>query len=342
MSNFDVNAIIQNADLRQLVEKAGGQPDQHGRCSCPIHGGNNENGFSIFHKDGRDYWKCWTGDCGAGDAIDFVKAWQGIDFKNACAFLGGDITSDPIAMEKSAQERLAKAKADHEETRLKVEARRAELQVAQMHLHYHNEMKQWGVDAWLARGIDESYQGLWTLGACDNRTIKYTDAKIAETIGKTRQYVSNYRTQLGIKPVSKWSRFIKLLGVRPDKEIAKIIGVTTGAVVRKRLRMGVRPVGSQRESMFQKFFSASLDNPEQYVRTEYGIIDVLTEDAIYELKPVLDLSAYQRSIGQLLIYKNAFPKKHLYIVSEEIKISENAKKTAAKHGIQILHLSSKG
>jgi len=127
---FDINVIIGNADLRQLVERAGGKPDNHGRCSCPIHGGQNETGFSIFTKDGRDYWKCWTGDCGAGDAIDFVKAWMGIDFKHACAFLGGDITSDPIAMEKSAQERLEKAKAEHEETRLKVEARRASVHCA--------------------------------------------------------------------------------------------------------------------------------------------------------------------------------------------------------------------
>lgn len=170
---FDVNSIIQNADLRQLVGRAGGQPDTHGRCSCPIHGGENESGFSIFNKDGRDYWKCWTGDCGSGDVIDFVKAWQGIDFKDACAFLGGDVASDPIAMEKSAQERLARAKVRHEEARLEVEARRAELQVAQIHLRYHNEMKQWGIDAWLARGIDESYQGFWSLGACDDRAIKY-------------------------------------------------------------------------------------------------------------------------------------------------------------------------
>jgi hypothetical protein len=170
---FDVNSIIQNADLGQLVERAGGQPDQHGRCACPLHGGENDNAFSIFHKDGRDYWKCWTADCGAGDAIDFVKAWQGVDFKGACAFLGGDVISDSAAMERSAKERLEKAKIEHEETRQKMEARRTELQVAQLHLHYHNEMKQWGVDAWLARGLDESYQGLWSLGACDDKMIMF-------------------------------------------------------------------------------------------------------------------------------------------------------------------------
>ena len=170
---FDVDGIIRNADLRQLVERAGGNPDGHGMGVCPLHGGQSENGFSIFHKDGRDYWKCWSGDCGAGDAISFVQKWQGLGFKEACAFLGGDIVSDPVAMEVSAKARLEKAKIEHEETRLKVEARRIELQAAQLHLEYHNKMKQWGIDAWLARGIDESYQGLWSLGSCDDKTIMY-------------------------------------------------------------------------------------------------------------------------------------------------------------------------
>ncbi len=170
---FNVDAIIQNADLRQLVERAGSQPDKNGRCCCPIHGGENSNGFSIFHKDGRDYWKCWTGDCGAGDVITFVQKWQGLDFKNACAFLGGDVASDPVAMEASAKIRLENAKAEHEKTRLQVEARRAELQVAELHLLYHNQMQQWGIEAWMQRGIDESYQGLWSLGACDDKKIMY-------------------------------------------------------------------------------------------------------------------------------------------------------------------------
>lgn len=165
---------------------------------------------------------------------------------------------------------------------------------------------------------------------------KYTDAKIAETIGKTRQYVSNYRKSLGIKPLGKWGNFINMLGKKPDKEIAQFLGVTVGAVTRKRLRMGIEPVGTQRERLFQKKFAASLENPEQYVKTEYGIIDIMTEESIYELKPTLDLSSYQRSLGQLLLYKNAFPKKKLYIVAEKIKIKENLIDTAKRLGIRII------
>ena len=84
---FDVNSIIQSSDLRQMAEKAGTEIDNHGRGKCPLHGGDNDNAFSIFHKDGRDYWKCFTADCGSGDVITFVQKWQGLNFKDACAFL---------------------------------------------------------------------------------------------------------------------------------------------------------------------------------------------------------------------------------------------------------------
>lgn len=174
MNKFNVEEILNNADLRDLVQKAGGVVDGHGRCACPLHGGLNDTAFSIFQKEGREVWNCFTGDdCGGGDAISFVMKWQGLDFKGACAFLGGDIASDPIAIEQSAKARLERAKEEHEKTRLIVEARRQELQVAQMHRHYHETMKEWGRLAWVGRGIDESYQGLWTLGACDDKCVNY-------------------------------------------------------------------------------------------------------------------------------------------------------------------------
>jgi hypothetical protein len=168
---FNPDVIIQSANLRQLVEQAGGEVDNHGRCACPLHGGQNTNAFSVFRKDGKDYWKCHSGDCGGGDVIDFVRVWQGMNFKDACAFLHGDVISDPIALEKSAAERLEKAKAEHEETRLKVEARRHELQAAQKHLLYHEQRKQWARDMWTGRGLDEGLQDFFTLGACENFSI---------------------------------------------------------------------------------------------------------------------------------------------------------------------------
>jgi len=173
MNKFNVEEILQKADLFDLVQKAGGQPDNSGRSVCPLHGGNNDNGFHIYQKDGLYLWNCFSGDCGGGDAITFVQKWQGLDFKGACLFLGGDVVSDPVAMEASAKERLERAKVEHEEARQRMEARRAELQDAQMHLHYHETMKDWARLEWVRRGLDESYQGLWTLGACDDKKIMF-------------------------------------------------------------------------------------------------------------------------------------------------------------------------
>lgn len=173
MNKFNVDDILNKADLYDLVRKAGGDLDKNGRCACPLHGGKNENGFHVYQKDGRDLFKCFTHDCGGGDAITFVMKWQGLDFKGACSFLGGDIVSDPAAIEASAKIRFERSQAEHEKARLKMEARRHELQLAQMHKHYHETMKEWGRIAWYERGIDESYQGLWMLGSCDDKCINY-------------------------------------------------------------------------------------------------------------------------------------------------------------------------
>jgi hypothetical protein len=168
---FDVESILAKADLRELVEHAGGKPDNHGRCPCPLHGGHDPNAFEIYTKDGKQLWNCFSGSCGGGDAISFVMAWQGMDFKRACAFLGGDTTSDPAEMHHLAEVRHKAAQEATEAARLIEEARRKELQQAAKHLFYHQTMKQWGVDMWNARGVNECYQGLWFLGACDDKII---------------------------------------------------------------------------------------------------------------------------------------------------------------------------
>jgi hypothetical protein len=170
---FDTEKLLQSVSLIDLVSRAGGNPDRDGRCSCPLHGGQNDSAFHVYKQDGREYWKCFTGDCGHGDAIDFVKAWQGLDFKGACAFLGGDVISDPKAMEESARRRHEAAVRQEESARLEREARQKELAQEQLHLYYHETMKDWGRIKWVERGIDESYQNLWSLGSCDDKRIMF-------------------------------------------------------------------------------------------------------------------------------------------------------------------------
>ena len=167
---FDVDKLTQKIRLEDLVTRAGGELHK-GHCACPLHGGDNPNGFSVFEKDGKQYWKCWTRSCGAGDVIDFVMVWQNKNFKQACLFLGGDILADPFEMERLARERHVKAVQEREAAQAKEEARRKELQVEQKHLYYHQHMSDFFINEWLNRGIDESYQGLWYLGGCADFVI---------------------------------------------------------------------------------------------------------------------------------------------------------------------------
>jgi hypothetical protein len=167
---FNTDQILSKTDLTDLVEKAGGVVKKN-RCACPIHGGHDITGFSIYNDNGRQHWKCFSGDCGGGDAIDFVMVWRGYDFKRACEFLGGDVQADPHEMKRLADERVAKAKAEYEDKQRRFEAARRELQVAERHLVYHQTMGEWARKMWIGRGLDEGMQDFWTLGACEDFVI---------------------------------------------------------------------------------------------------------------------------------------------------------------------------
>lgn len=168
---FDIESMLRKTNLSDLVARAGGGEIRKGHCPCPLHGGDNPTGFSIFEKDGREFWKCWTRDCGSGDVIDFVMVWQEKTFKEACEFLGGGTLSDPVEMEKLARERHAAAVLEREAAQQREDARRKELQAEQKHLAYHQSMNDFFINQWVQRGIDESWQGFFSVGACEDFVI---------------------------------------------------------------------------------------------------------------------------------------------------------------------------
>lgn len=169
---MNIELVISKTDLLDLVVKAGGDVDTRtGRGACPLHGGRDTNAFHVYTDGGKQYWKCFSGDCGGGDAIDFVKVWRGWDFKRAYEFLGGETQSDPAEMKRLADERHERARIELEDKQNRMEAARRELQVAERHLFYHKGMKQWAKDKWIERGIDEGMQEFWTLGACEDFVI---------------------------------------------------------------------------------------------------------------------------------------------------------------------------
>jgi hypothetical protein len=63
-------AITRNP-IDDYLRRVHGAELRHGRCACPIHGGDNPTGFSAWKKGGEEWrWKCFTGDCGSGDVLD--------------------------------------------------------------------------------------------------------------------------------------------------------------------------------------------------------------------------------------------------------------------------------
>lgn len=232
---FDTETILQNADLRQLVERAGGELRGNGRCACPLHGGQDNNAFAIYHKDGRDLWTCYSGDCGSGDAITFVQKWQGLDFKGACAFLGGDVVSDPAAMLASAKIREEHARIEAEAANARHEARRAELQAEHKHTIYHETMKQWAKDLWTARGLDEGLQEFFTLGACDNFSISpdyKTPTLTIPIFGEERNLLNiKHRLINPQKPNDKYRPETSGLGAFPPLLAVPEMGYDAGLII---------------------------------------------------------------------------------------------------------------
>ena len=165
---MNIEAVLQKTDLTELVRMAGGEPDRNGRCACPLHGGKDTNAFHVYTDSGKQKWKCFSHDCGGGDALDFVQKWRGWDLKQSYEFLGGEQQYDPQEMKRLADERHARAVIELEDKQRRMEAARKELQVAEKHLYYHQNMGAWAVNMWNARGLDEGLQAFFTLGGCDD------------------------------------------------------------------------------------------------------------------------------------------------------------------------------
>lgn len=234
---FNIDEILAKVNLSDLVARAGGELDNRGRCACPLHGGHNDNGFSVYQKDGKELWNCFSGDCGGGDAIAFVQAWQGLDFKRACQFLGGDVISDPVAMAESAKRRHEEAERKQAEAALKVEARRKELQQEEAYLRYHRSMQGWAVAEWERRGVPAGWHGFYYLGSCDDRVIKFKGQDhhtptLTIPIFDEQRNVLNVKHRLinPPKPTDKYRPECEGLGVFPPFLAMPELGYDGGAI----------------------------------------------------------------------------------------------------------------
>lgn len=235
MYSKNIDAVIAGTDLLDLVRKAGGEPDNKGRCACPLHGGKDTNAFHVYTDDGKQKWKCFSNDCGQGDALDFVRVWRGWDFKQAFEFLGGDVQSDPVEMKRLADERHEKARADLEDKQRRMDAARKELQVAEKHLYYHKTMGGWARDMWNKRGLDEGMQDFFTLGACDDFIVGsdyHTPTLTIPILGEQNELLNiKHRLVNPMKPKDKYRPETSGLGAFPPLLAIPPMGYDGGLII---------------------------------------------------------------------------------------------------------------
>lgn len=79
---LDLPLLLDDVDLVALVQETGVTLRPSGRswrARCPLHDGQNASAFVIYRAaDGRQRWHCHA-DCGVGgDALDFVRRWEGL------------------------------------------------------------------------------------------------------------------------------------------------------------------------------------------------------------------------------------------------------------------------
>jgi len=217
MERTEIDGVLAQADLLTLVEQAGGQLRRYGdgwRGACPLHGGTNETAFSIFTgDDGFYHWKCFA-DCDAGgDAIEFVKLWKGLDFKSAVEYLGGEhYNADPKELARIAQERAERAAKKLEQEIQRAKQALDDLRQAERHLYYHEHAANWMREEWNRRGLDESWQGFYYLGGCEDFVINdgYHTPTLTIPIFNADRQVLNIRHRL-MKPQNPQDKY------RPDR-----------------------------------------------------------------------------------------------------------------------------
>lgn len=175
MYNFD--SIIGKTDLIALAERAGCQLHKTGaeyRGRCVLHNGDNSNAFAVYTEAGKQRWKCFSHDCGQGDALDFVMKWRKCDLKTAFQYLGGD--TQPATREevqKATQERIDRAARELEQKITEAQRVLDEIKQTQSWIHYHEylEANPDKRELWRMRGINDAFQDLWELGYSENFAI---------------------------------------------------------------------------------------------------------------------------------------------------------------------------
>ena len=82
---------VEEIDLRAVIEnESNDRFNRNNKICCPIH---KEKTPSLSLDAKRNKWRCFGCGCG-GDAIDFIREVRGLNYVEACQYLGVDLNED--------------------------------------------------------------------------------------------------------------------------------------------------------------------------------------------------------------------------------------------------------
>jgi hypothetical protein len=169
--------------------------------------------------------------------------------------------------------------------------------------------------------------------------------KLGEMFDIPTTSVYRRRRSRGIPAYGKRSggdKYADILDQVPDEAVAKIAGVSIKVARKWRKDRGVDITEVAREQLVQRHLTNWLEcTYQEYVYTAYGVIDVLTDDAIYEVKADLSTATAQRAIGELLTLRLARPKRRLVIACSRVTTGRDMIQAINDLGIEIIALDGK-
>ena len=173
-----IDSILINNDLVGLVSKDTElhKNNSEWRGACPIHKSQNKNGFAIYEDNGKWYWKCYSGDCGGGDVIDYIQKMNNCDFNTACRILGGKIVENRESIASAAEERTRRAQLaiiDMERDMEKYTSILNDLKKSLIWSTYNSNLhdNQNIRSLWRKRGVPDVFQDIWQLGYCPSFSV---------------------------------------------------------------------------------------------------------------------------------------------------------------------------
>lgn len=178
---MNIETIIQNNDLYSIVSK---DTELHKnsagwRGACPIHKSENKNGFALYEDRGKWFWRCYSGECGGGDVIDYIQKMNNCDFTTACRILGGETTGNREDIARAAEDRL-----NRQILRLQQEVNISNALLDELKKnkpwtkYYSNLQNDQSIRSlWNKRGIPDVFQDIWQLGYCPSFPVSTANGK---------------------------------------------------------------------------------------------------------------------------------------------------------------------